>query len=258
MEVRILGPVRLTAHGRTLQIGSFKQRTLLALLACGNGAVISVERLMDALWQGAPPPSAAKNLQVYVWHLRKALGMCDAADRLQHAPPGYRLVLRQDELDLASFERRVTRAREQRDRGRLRRALVEFQNALASWQDEALADVVSVPALYAESVHLEELRLSVIEEYLDTALALGAYNDVISTVDAPIRAHPFRERLWTVRILALYLSGRQSDALAAYGELRHRLSVELGLEPSAALQEVQQLVLSGSPLPEGALLVRLR
>ncbi|MEV5988243.1 AfsR/SARP family transcriptional regulator [Streptomyces sp. NPDC052051] len=250
--------MRLAIHGRTLQIGSFKQRTLLALLACSNGAVVSVERLTDALWQGAPPPSASKNLQVYVWHLRKALGKCDAADRLEYAPPGYRLALRPDELDLASFEQRVTMAREQRDRGRLSRALAEFRSALAIWRDQALADVVSVPALYAEAAHLEELRLSAIEECLDTTLALGEYSAVISEADAPIRAHPFRERLWAARILALYLSGRQSDALAAYSELRHRLSAELGLEPSVALQETQRLILSGSSLPEGALLVRLR
>ncbi|WP_431776702.1 AfsR/SARP family transcriptional regulator [Streptomyces cucumeris] len=258
MELKILGPVRLTVSGRTLRIGSFKQRTLLAQLACANGSAVSVERLMDTLWQDTPPPSAGKNLQVYVWHLRKVLGRYNAADRLEHAPPGYRLALRPDELDLASFERRVASARRQRTRGDLRGALAEFRTALAGWREEALADVLSVPALYAESVHLEELRLSAVEEYLDTALALGEYAEVIAAVDTPLRTHPFRERLWMARILALYLSGRQSDALAAYHRLRNRLGEELGLEPSKQLQELQQLVLSGSPLTEAALVLRLR
>ncbi|WP_329013860.1 AfsR/SARP family transcriptional regulator [Streptomyces sp. NBC_00690] len=258
MEIKILGPISLTCEKETIRIRSFKQRTILALLACSNGAVVSVDRLMDALWQGASPPSAGKNLQVYIWHLRRLLESHGALDRIRYAPPGYQLMLRPGELDLVLFQQHAQEARRAGDRGDHQQAAEYFRKALSIWQGEALADVLSIPALYAESVHLDELRLTVLEEYLAAELALGEYARVISEVTAPIRAHPFREQLRMKQMLALYLSGRQSDALAAYNTLHRELGQELGLEPSAPLQELQRLVLHRSPLLNSALLSHLR
>ena len=235
-------------HDRPVRLGSFKQRALLAALGCRAGSAVSVDRLTETLWGDDPPRTATKNLQVYVWHLRQLLGQEGAPGRLLYAPPGYRLELRPGELDLDRFERDVREARAAVDRGYVELATERFASALGLWQGQALADLLAAPTLQAESTHLEEVRAGVVEDRFDAELALGRQNKVIGAIDSAIRTHPFRERLRVQQIQALYLAGRQGEALAAYDAVRRLLAQELGLQPSPQLQRLQELILGGRPL----------
>ncbi|MEU0932429.1 BTAD domain-containing putative transcriptional regulator [Embleya sp. NPDC005971] len=245
MEVRILGPVQIYADGGAVRIGSCKQRILLALLACHRGSPVSVDRLVEALWDEGPPRSAAKNIQVYIWHLRKLLTRLGAPGRLLREPSGYLIALQGGELDLDRFEEQVRTARSVRACGDTRQAADLFRAALIHWRGPALADLLSMPAIYAESVHLEEIRLAIIQEWLELETAAGNYSTVINACTEAIRNHPFHEYLRVYQIQALHLSGRQGEALAAYDSIRVLLAKEMGLEPSQMLRRLQERILAG-------------
>lgn len=206
---------------------------------------MSIDRLVDALWDTSPPRSAGKNIQVYVWHLRKLLARVGAPGCLVHEPYGYRISLRTGELDLSMFEETLHAARAARAQGAIEQAADLFRDALARWRGRALADLLTMPALSTESAHLEEVRLSTIHEWLDLETILGHYSTVIKICADAIRDHPFHEYLRVYQILALHLAGRQAEALAAYDSIRVLLAEEMGLEPAPALRGLQAHILSG-------------
>jgi DNA-binding SARP family transcriptional activator/class 3 adenylate cyclase len=232
MEFRILGPLEALSDGEVLELVGPKQRALSALLLIERNRVVSSDRLIEALWEGAPPPTAQKALQMHVSHLRKVLGR----DRVQTKEPGYVLRIEDGELDADRF--RVLVAEER------------FDEALALWRGPALADFAYQGFAQAEIARLEELRLVCLEERVDRELAAGRHAEAVGDLDALIREHPLRERLRAQLLLALYRCGRQADALAAYQDARRALVDELGIEPGRALRELHQAILSQDPALE--------
>ncbi len=215
----------MLSDGRALDLGGQKQRTVLALLLLDANRVVSISRLIDAIWGEQPTASAQKAVQVYVSQLRKLLGR----ERLQTKAPGYLLQVEPDELDLASFERL-------QEEGRL-------DDALSLWRGRPLAEFADRPFALAEIARLQELRLVCVEERIDQDLARGRHTAVVGELEAAIKEQPLRERLRGQLVLALYRSGRQADALAAYQDARRVLVEELGIEPGRALRELQQAIL---------------
>ena len=235
LEFRILGPLEACSDGRSLPLGGAKQRALLALLLLESGRVVSNDRLLDALWDGAPPPAAMASLQNFVSQLRKSLG----AGAIETRPPGYRVPLDAGQLDLAHVRRLVDEARAS-DPPRRARLLAE---ALAAWRGEPLAELAYASFAQSEIARLVELRLTLLEERAEAELALGRHAELVSELDALVHAHPLRERLRGQLMLALYRSGRQADALETYRLGRARLVEELGIEPSPLLQRLQASIL---------------
>jgi DNA-binding SARP family transcriptional activator len=201
--------------------------------------VVSADSLIDRLWGGEAPPTAAKVLQVQVWRLRKALGR----DVLSTRPPGYMLKIGRDELDLARFERLVEEAQASEPGP----AAAKLREALALWRGSALADLAYENCLGAEIARFEELRVVAAEERADAELALGRHADLVPDLEALTAAHPYRERLHGQLMLALYRSGRQADALERFQELRRLLDEELGLEPGEQLKQLQKAILAHDP-----------
>ena len=235
MEFRVLGPLEVVEDDRSLSLGGSKQRALLATLLLRPNEVVSSERLIDELWGESPPATAAKAIQVYVSALRKELG----GDRLVTRTPGYFLRVDPSELDLAAFESLVAEARGSDPE----EASQKLGSALALWRGPALEDLHSEPLARTESARLDELRLAAVEERVDADLALGRHAQLVAELESLVTRHPLRERLRAQLMLALYRSGRQADALAAYQEARKTLSDELGLSPSRALQRLQRAIL---------------
>ncbi len=232
MEFRILGPLEVIDGGRSLRLGGGRQRAILALLLTRPNEVVSTDRLIDELWGAQPPKTALNTLQYYVSQLRKALG----SDRILTRPPGYLIDLGPGELDLERFESLLERD----DAEALR-------EALAIWRGPALADLAFEPFAQAETARLEELRLATLERRLQLDLEGGRAADLVGELQALISQHPLRERLRGQLMLALYRSGRQADALAAYQEARRTLVESLGIDPSPALQELERAVLRQDP-----------
>jgi DNA-binding SARP family transcriptional activator len=240
LEFRILGPLEVVAEGRALALGGSRQRTLLALLLTRANEVVSADRLIDELWGGRPPKSAANALHYHVSHLRKALAPSEA---ILTQDPGYVIRVGANELDLLRFERLVDEARH----GPPDVAGELLREALALWRGPALADLADEAFAQAEILRLEELRLGALELRFDADLALGRDAELVPELEALVVEHPLRERLRAQLMRALYASGRQADALAVYRETRALLVDELGIEPTPALQELEKAILRQDP-----------
>jgi DNA-binding SARP family transcriptional activator len=246
VELRILGPLEVVENGRTLTLGSRKQRALLALLALHAGKVVSRDRLIDDLWHGEPPAAAETTLRSHISRLRSTLG----ASRLLTRPPGYVLVLAPEELDASRCERLLAQGRTALAQGRAFDAAACLRSALALWRGSPLADVAYEAFAQGEIGRLEELQLALLEERVETDLALGRHADLIGELEGLVAEHPLRERLRGQLMLALYRSGRQAEALESYQQARHALTEELGLEPGEALKDVQRAILAHDPALE--------
>jgi DNA-binding SARP family transcriptional activator len=239
LNFRILGPVEVWDDGAQLPLGGPKQRAVLALLLIDAGRVVSTDRLIDALWGEQPPATAATSLQNFISQLRKVLG----ADVLVTKPPGYRLQLEPAQLDLERFRRLVEGCKQD---GAAERS-VKLREALALWRGPALADLAFEAFALAESARLEELRLAALEERIEADLESGRHGELVGELEALVREHPLREPLRRSLMLALYRSGRQAEALQVYHDARRALVDELGIEPSAVLQQLHGAILRQDP-----------
>jgi len=221
-------------------LGGPKLRALLAILLLRANEVVSRDRLIEGLWGERAPPSASHTLDDYVSRLRKALGF----ERIETRPPGYRLRLEQGELDLHRFETLFDEGRRALAGGAPAAALEALDSALGLWRGPALADVVFEPAGEAEAERLEGRRLQAVEQRMDAALALGRDAELVAELEVLVDEHPFRERLLYQLMLALYRSGRQAEALAAFQGARRRFAGELGLDPGPLLRDLEQRILT--------------
>ena len=240
MEFRILGPLEVVEQGRALPLGGARQRTLLALLLTRANEVVSADRLIDELWGAQPPRTAANALQYHVSQLRKALAPHEA---IVTQEPGYVIRVGPDELDLLRFETLVEEARQAAPE----LAAQRLREALDLWRGPPLADLAHESFAQTEILRLEELRLEALERRIEADLALGRYAELVGEVQVLVREHPLRERLRAALMQALYGSGRQAEALEVYRETRRLLVDELGIEPSPALQELEQAILRHDP-----------
>jgi DNA-binding SARP family transcriptional activator len=240
VEFRILGPLEVVEQGRALPLGGARQRTLLALLLTRANEVVSADRLIDELWGAQPPRTTANALQYHVSQLRKALAPREA---IVTQEPGYVIRIGPDELDLLRFEMLVEEARQAAPELAARR----LREALDLWRGPPLADLAHESFAQTEILRLEELRLGALEQRLDADLALGRFAELVGEVQVLVREHPLRERLRAALMQALYGSGRQVEALEIYRETRRLLVDELGIEPSPALQELEQAILRQDP-----------
>ena len=243
MEFAILGPVEVRSEGASLVLGGRKARALLALLLLNANEVVSRDRLVDGLWGETPPATASRTLDSHVSRLRTVLG----TDRIERRPPGYRLRVEPDELDLTRFERLLEGGSATLAADNASAAVAAFDEALALWRGSALADLHDEPFATTEARRLEERRLLCREERIDALLALGGGPDLVPELEQVVGAHPFRERPLGQLMLALYRSGRQADALAAYQAGRARLAAELGLDPSLPLRQLERQILEHDP-----------
>ena len=242
LRFRLLGPLEVERGGIRLDLGPRKQRAVLALLLLEANRVVPSERLIDELWGDTPPETARSALQVYVSRLRKALGEDGASLRTQ--PPGYVLELEPGALDLQAFTALRAEARDASEPARAAEALHE---ALALWRGAPLAELDGAPFGTAAAAQLEEQRLGALEDRIDADLALGRHADLVHELDALVVAHPYRERFRAQQMLALYRSGRQADALAAYRSAREAFVEGLGIEPGAELKALERQVLDQDP-----------
>jgi len=240
VEFRVLGPFEASDNGRPLDVGVGKQRALLAMLLLRANEIVSTDRLVDALWDDDPPASAINSIHVYVSQLRKVL----PDGQLRTRGRGYALELDPEHLDLARFERLLDEGRTHLSAGEAEHAAEALRGGLGLWRGPPLSDFASEPFAQIEIARLEELHLAALEDRIEADLALGRHADLVPELEALVRAHPLREGLRAQLMLALYRSGRQADALAAYQQARRMLADELGLEPGRRLQELERAILS--------------
>ncbi|PSK95880.1 DNA-binding SARP family transcriptional activator [Murinocardiopsis flavida] len=246
MRYAILGPLEvrdIAAPDHVVRL-SPKLSGLLAVLLCAPGSAVAEARLIEAMWDGAPPRSAQKSLHVYVHHLRQSLG---GPDTVVREGGGYRLAADPAAVDSVRFARLVEEGRGAIGRGESAVGAALLREALDLWRGPAFSGLDSLPLVREEAARLAERRWSATEELFRTELALGRHDDAVAELTALVAEHPFRERLRGTLMLALYRAGRTHEALEVYRSGRALLIEELGIEPGRELRDLETAVLRGDP-----------
>lgn len=253
MNYRILGPLEVDVDGVPIELVGGKQAALLAFFLLHPNETVSSEKLVEELWDGSPPRSATKILQNYVSRLRRDLG----DGRLVTRGRGYELRLERGELDVDRFTELLEAGRRSLASNEPNVATTTLRAALSLWRGPALVEFGNERFARSEIDRLEELRLAALTERIEADLALGRHAHLIGELEALTGRYPFQERLLAQRMLALYRSGRQAEALEAYRTARHALVDQLGIEPGASLQALERAILQQDPaleLPTGGAL----
>ncbi|GAA3236231.1 BTAD domain-containing putative transcriptional regulator [Actinocorallia longicatena] len=251
VRFRVLGPVEAAdTRGAPVRLGGARL-TLLTLLLADAGRVVSLDRIVEAIWNGEPPPSATGVVVAHVSHLRRLLdpdrvGRTEDGCVLTRAP-GYLLRAEPGELDTELFARRVAEGEQALDQGAPDVALTVLEEALALWRGDPFTGVELGPELAVRADALADLRLRALEGRVRALLDCRRTAEAVTEAEALVRRDPLRERFWALLIRAGYLDGRQADALAAYAECRRTLDEELGLEPGQELQDLHLAVLRRDP-----------
>ncbi|MEV1002861.1 BTAD domain-containing putative transcriptional regulator [Nonomuraea sp. NPDC050202] len=247
MRFGVLGPLAVwTDAGETVTIPGLKVRALLVDLLVHEGHPVSVDRLVDDLWGAEPPANPAGALQVRVSQLRKAFEDAEPGGKnlVVSRAPGYLLRADEGAVDAVRFADLLARA-EATDSPRTKAGLLA--DALALWRGPAYADFADEEYTRSAVHRLEEQRLSALEQHAEARLELGEHGLLVGELGDLVDRHPLRERLRAVHMRALYRAGRQSEALASFGELRERLADELGLDPGPELVALHQAILGQDP-----------
>jgi DNA-binding SARP family transcriptional activator len=242
LEFRILGPLEVLAGSVPVRLGGPRQRAVLAILLGHANEVVPADRLIDGVWD-EPPETAANVLQGYVSQLRRTLGRDVIATRGRD----YAIRLADGALDLHRFERLGAAAAAALGEGRPAEASAGLRSALSLWRGPALSDLLDVAGVARIADRLDELRDAALERRLEADLACGRDAEAAIELAALVAQHPLRERLRALQMRALYRSGRQAEALAAYRDARATLVDELGIEPGRELQELERAILAQDP-----------
>ncbi|MEV8479405.1 BTAD domain-containing putative transcriptional regulator [Streptomyces sp. NPDC051173] len=242
LRFTVLGPVRAWRGITELPLGARQQRCVLAVLLLRAGTTVPAEELVDALWGERPPLAALGTVRTYVYRLRRVLGY----GTIGPDAGGYRIDTAPGSVDAAECERLAAEAARHRSAGRAEAALAALRQALSLWHGEALP---GLPGPYAERqrVRWAERRLELLEARLETELELGRHDRITGELTELADAHPMRERVSHLRMLALYRAGRQAEALDAYAAARRTLISELGVEPGPELRELHGRILAADP-----------
>ncbi|WP_194910006.1 AfsR/SARP family transcriptional regulator, partial [Catenulispora rubra] len=251
VRFRALGPIEATVADRPVDLGAPKQRALAALLVSRVGQPVAVDLILDTLWADHPPASPMASLQAYVANLRRLL----EPDRPPRAPAtvlrtsarGYLLDGGVVDVDVSRFTEHATAGWQAWDRDDPKRALREFEAALALWRGQAYEDVAGALGVAPDVARLEELQLAVFEMRCAALLAVGAHARAVAELGAFMKAHPLREYGCELLSRALYRSGRQAEALDVLRTIEAQLTEELGLDPSPNLQQLKVEILNQAP-----------
>ncbi|WP_040766480.1 BTAD domain-containing putative transcriptional regulator [Tsukamurella sp. 1534] len=252
LDIRVLGQVSLSVDGAPNEVSGVKPRSVLALLVMNRGRAVTVDSLSEQVWDGNPPASARASLQVFVSGLRKALrgpGAGSGLDALLVTSGStYRLDLEPEQSDVGRFDSARRRGAELAAAGRYDQASLMFASALAEFRGDAVADLRGLQFADNFAIGMAEERAAVQSAMYDAEIAAGRAGSVIGDLRRLVSEHPLQEPLWGQLITALYVTGRQADALEAARELRRTLADELGADPTPALVELEGKVLRQEPM----------
>ncbi|PXX52681.1 DNA-binding SARP family transcriptional activator [Nocardia tenerifensis] len=250
----VLGAVELAIDGVAQALGGPKQRAVLAYLVINANRPVSVEALAQAVWEDNPPPDIRTSLHTIVSNLRKPLrdNGIDARAVLAQVGPGYRVAVAEEASDVQRFRARREAGLLALSAGRFRTAGELLTSALAQWRGPVLADLRGLGFADAYAAVLDDDRLGTIEARAEADIAQGRAGAVVSDLALLVREYPLREPLWEQLITALYVDGRQSDALDAARRLRATLADELGIDPSPPIRELEARILRQDPVDSRA------
>ena len=239
----VLGPVSMRADGRSVDLGSPRQRALLALLLINAGSVVSVPGIISSIWGSSPPRMVIGTLQSYVSRLRKVLRSHVRNVRLVHRPHGYALEADPKVIDARIFESMARESRRRLESGDPAAAREAAWTALALWKGMPFAELSDYEFAVLEATRLDQVRVLTLQTWADACLRLGAYDEVALRLNDELNRDPSLERLGLQLMQAEYHSGRPAEALKTYERMRRHLAKELGADMSRELQDLHGEIL---------------
>ena len=250
LGIGLLGPLQVRDEtGRPVHVGGRQLRVLLTLLALNAGRVVPVASLAGELWPDDPPGNPGNALQTLVSRLRAELRQAGAGDVIESYPAGYRLAVPPEAVDVMAFEELAAQGRRALADGDAGQAARVLRDALLAWRGMPLADAAGSDFAEATAARLTELRSSVLADRIEADLALGEGASLVGELRVLLSADPLAERPRAQLMRALYAAGRQAEAIAAYHEGRELLADQLGVDPSAQLEQVYLGILRGGEEP---------
>ncbi|PXW35416.1 UNVERIFIED_CONTAM: SARP family transcriptional regulator [Williamsia faeni] len=250
MRYQILGPLEVLRNDGSesrIDLGSPKQRIILAILLIHRGKVVSTDRLCDALWGDEAPPSATSSLQAYISNLRRALRNDAGTSPIRRQSTGYILDVADCDVDVSEFLAHAGEAQQHADNEEWAPALDSADRALALWRGPLLDGQGDEDWVRTEAAGLEEIRSGSMENRITALLALNRLPEALADVVALRNRQPYRDHSCWLHMLALHRAGRSAEALDVFGDHAHRLDTDLGLEPSTELRDLQGAVLRHDP-----------
>ena len=248
MDAGVLGPLRIMAAAGEVPITGVKERTVVAHLVARVGQVVPAEELVDALWPDDPPRTAQRTLQSYVARVRSALEQGGAgAGLIVTVGRGYMLTLDPGDIDAHRFVRLVELGRSAAADGQPKAAAETLSAALGLWRGPAYAGFESTVFGRAEGRRLGQLRLAVVEDWLEARVAAGGGAEAVPELEAHVTENSLRERGWAILARAHAGADNQAAALDALDRARRVLADELGVDPGEELRSLHARVLAQDP-----------
>ena len=246
----VLGPLLMTSHGVRVPVGAPKQRAVLAMLLVNRNRPVSVESLINAVWDEAPVPAARTSIQAHVSNLRRLLRTAgvDPYQVLASAPPGYQLSVEDADCDLGRFVTAKAAGIQAAAEGRSEDASSQLSAALAEWRGPVLDDLRDFAFVKSFATALMEEKLATHTALAEAEIACGRPGALIGELEALTAEHPYHEPLWAQLITAYYVTERQSDALGAYRRLKTALAEGLGIDPGPTVSALHERILRQEPL----------
>lgn len=246
----VLGPLQLLVNGEPVSVGAAKQRAVLAVLLIDRNRPVSVDVLIDAVWDGSPVPAARTSIQSHISNLRRLLrdGGVDPVRVLASAPPGYQLNVADTDYDLGRFAAAKAAGVEAAAAGRFEEASSHLSTALAEWRGPVLDDLRDFDFVTPFATKVLEDKVAAHSARAEAEIACGRADAVIGELEALAAEHPYREPLWAQLITAYYVTERQSDALGAYRQLKTALAEGLGIDPGPTVSALHERILRQEPI----------
>jgi SARP family transcriptional regulator, regulator of embCAB operon len=246
----VLGPLQLSAGGTVVPLGAPKQRAVLAMLVMNRNRPVSVDALINAVWDQRPVPAARTSIHSYVSNLRRLLAGAgyDPNKALASVSPGYQLSIDDADCDLGRFMTEKNAGVHAAAAGRFEDASGYLSAALAEWRGPVLDDLREFAFVDTFATALSEVKVVTQTALAEAEIACGRADAMIVRLEVLAAEHPFREKLWAQLITAYYVTERQSDALNAYLRLKANLAENLGIDPGPTVRALHERILRQEPL----------
>jgi DNA-binding SARP family transcriptional activator len=246
VEFRILGPLELAADLRRLDLGGARQQIVIATLLLSANRVVTMDRLLEAIYGEDLPPTCRAQAQISISSLRRLFARHSSEAIISTYANGYVIKVEEGQLDAGRFEQLVTAARAARDSGQPDRAVAGYRDGLRLWRGPAF-DGIESQLVRAAASRLDELRITTNEDRLKLELDLGRHHELVGELTELIEEYPLREQLRGHLMLALYRCDRTAEALQVYRQARRTMIDELGIEPGDRLQQLEHAILTSDP-----------
>jgi DNA-binding SARP family transcriptional activator len=246
VKFRILGPLEIMAGPDRLDLGGPRQQIVAAALLISANRIVTMDRLLEAIYGEDPPPTSRAQAQISISLLRRLFASHSNDEIISTREPGYVIQVASGQLDSEQFQELVTAARAARDGGRNDQVVAYYRDALRLWQGPAL-DGINSEVVRAAASRLDEQRVATTEDCLEVELDLGRHHELVGELTELVHKFPLREQIRGLLMLALYRCDRAAEALQVYRRARCTLIEELGIEPGETLQRLQHAILISDP-----------